>query len=200
MICAVVLAAGRSRRMGTQKLLLPFAGSTVIARVVDQIIASDVQRVRVVVGGDQAAIAGCLSGRSVEIVPNPEPDSEMLASVRCGLRGLPPACRGVLVALGDQPGLTTELVNALVKAFDAADRGIVVPVHDGRRGHPLLFALDYRERIMTDYDEVGLRGLLWDHAADVLEVPVPWPAAISDMDRPEDYRRELERLDGDGAG
>jgi molybdenum cofactor cytidylyltransferase len=194
MICALVLAAGQSRRMGTQKLLLPYAGSTVIGHIVDRIAESVVDRIYVVVGSDQAAVTDALSGRSVEVVPNPEPDSAMLASVRCGLRALPAGCRAVLVALGDQPGITPDLVDALVAAFDSSAKGMAVPVHDGRRGHPLLFAIDYRDSVLTEYDEIGLRGLLRDHLDDVLEVAVPWPAAVADIDYPEDYRRELERL------
>ena len=193
MICALVLAAGRSRRMGTQKLLLPFAGSTVIGHIVDQIAGSAVERIYVVVASDQAAIAAALSGRAAQVVVNPGPDSEMLDSVRCGLRALPSACRAVLVVLGDQPGITPALVDALVGAFESSGERIAVPVYDGRRGHPVLLAIDYRDQVLTQYDGLGLRGLLWDCPEDVLEVPVPWPTATSDIDCPEDYRRELER-------
>jgi len=198
MICAVVLAAGQSQRMGVQKLLLPFGRSTVIGHIADQLVESVVGAVYVVVGSDRAAIADALSGRPVAIIENPQPDSEMLHSVRCGLRALPPVCRAVLVALGDQPGITPGLVNALVAAFDSSDKGIVVPTHGGRRGHPLLFSIRQRERILSSYHEVGLRGLLCEHPDEVLEVPVAWPAAISDMDCSEDYRRELRRWRGNG--
>ncbi len=192
MICAIVLAAGRSRRMGTQKLLLPYGGSTVIGHIVDQIAESAVDHIYVVVGRDQAAVTEALSGYSAEVVVNPEPDSAMLDSVRCGVRALPPHCRAVLVVLGDQPGITPGLVDALVAAFDSSAKGIAVPIHDGRRGHPLLFAIGYCDSVLTQYDDVGLRGLLRDHPDDVLEVP--WPRAIADLDYPEDYRRELDRL------
>jgi molybdenum cofactor cytidylyltransferase len=194
MICAIALAAGRSRRMGRQKLLLPFAGSTVIGHIVDQIAASVVDEVCLVVGPDSAAIRKAFANRPVRIAVNPEPESEMLDSVRCGLRALSAECQAVVVVLGDQPGVTAEMVNTLVAAFDGSGKGIAVPVHDGSRGHPLVFSTRYSERVLTEYDEVGLRGLLRDYPEDVLEVPVPWPAALSDMDLPEDYRRELARL------
>lgn len=194
MICAIVLAAGRSRRMGRQKLLLPFAGSTVIGHIVDETAASVVDEVCVVVGPDSAAIREALADRPFRTAANPEPESEMLDSVRCGLRALPADCHAVVVALGDQPGLTTELVNTLVTAFESSGKGIAVPVHDGNRGHPLMFSTRYSERVLAHYDDVGLRGLLRDHPDDLLEVTVPWPAAISDMDLPEDYQRELARL------
>ncbi|MBM3476939.1 MAG: nucleotidyltransferase family protein [Armatimonadetes bacterium] len=193
MICAIVLAAGHSRRMGTQKLLLPFGASTVIGHIVDQVLASEVAETYVVVGGDEAAIAEALGDRPVHLVRNPEPDAEMLTSVRCGLRAVPHDCRAVVVVLGDQPGLSSELVDALIDAHFASGKGLVVPGHDGKRGHPLLLSIGYREQVLTEYDRVGLRGLLRDHAVDVLEVPAGSSAATSDMDHPEDYWRELGR-------
>jgi molybdenum cofactor cytidylyltransferase len=190
MICAIVLAAGRSRRMGTQKLLLPFAGATVIARVVDQFLAAALDGVYVVVGRDADRIAAALAGRDVHLVTNPDPNAEMLSSVRCGLRALPPRCDAVMVAPADQPAVTTELVNEMLRAFPRADKGILVPTHEGRRGHPLLLSTRYRDEILTHYDGVGLRGLMQAHADDVAELAAS-DAALSDMDLPEDYRREL---------
>jgi molybdenum cofactor cytidylyltransferase len=194
MICAIVLAAGRSRRMGSQKLLLPFAESTVVGHVVGQIVASDVDQVYVIVGRDAAAIAEALRDRPVRIVRNPDPDGDMLSSVRCGLRAVPPDCRAVLVALGDQPGITGELVNCIINAYLSSDRKIAVPVHKGQRGHPLLLSVECRDEVLRDYEHVGLQGLLRQHPEDVLEVPVSSPAAVSDMDCPADYRRELAHL------
>ena len=105
MICAVVLAAGLSRRMGVQKLLLPFAGKTVIAHIVDQILASNIDDIYVVVGHESERVRRELSERNVTIVSNPDYESGMLSSVRCGLAALPEECRAVLVALGDQPSI-----------------------------------------------------------------------------------------------
>ena len=192
MICAIVLAAGRSRRMGTQKLLLPFAGTTVIGHVVDELLAASVEEVHVVAGLRAGRIAAELAGRRVHLVTNPDPEAGMLSSVRCGLRALPPECTAALVALGDQPSITSATVDDMVRAFAAADRGILVPVHSGRRGHPLMFAAAYRDEVLTRFDDVGLRGLLRAHPDDVLEWPANSPAVLSDMDRPADYQRELD--------
>jgi len=192
MIYAVVLAAGRSRRMGTQKLLLPYAGSTVLGHVVDQLVGGPAQHVLVVVGGDHPAIAAALAGRPVELVINPAPHSQMLDSLRCGLRALPPGCRAALVCLGDQPSLIPALVNALVTAFESAPGAVVAPAHQGRRGHPVLIGLEHRDRILTRYDDEGLRGLLRDPAVEVTEVP--WSETLDDLDCPEDYRRALTQL------
>ena len=189
MICALVLAAGRSRRMGVQKLLLPVQGQPLIAHVADQVLRSPVDHVFVIVGHDADQLAQALAGRNVSLVDNPELDGEMLSSVRCGLRALPAACDAVLVALGDQPGITAELIARLVQAFRHGGKGIVLPAHGGQRGHPLVFTTRYRDEILTGYDHVGLHGLLRAHGDDVDEVEVGEPSVLEDLDRPEDYQR-----------
>jgi len=194
MICAIVLAAGRSRRMGVQKLLLPFDGKTVIAHIVDQLLASHVDEVHVVVGCQGKQISRELSGRPVSIVNNPNYKSGMLSSVRCGLRELPQQWQAVLVALGDQPSITAKLIDQMLRSFATTEKGILVPLYHGKRGHPILFSEVYRNEILTHYDNVGLRGLLYAHRDDLFELSVSTSAVLSDMDCPEDYRRELASL------
>ena len=95
MICAIVLAAGCSRRMGSQKLLLPFAGKTVIAHIVDEVRSSPVSEILVVLGKDNEAVTAALAGRTWIAVVNPEPEGDMLSSVRCGLRAQASAGNGI---------------------------------------------------------------------------------------------------------
>jgi molybdenum cofactor cytidylyltransferase len=197
MICAIVLAAGESRRMGIQKLLLPFGGKTVIGHVVDELLGSDTEGVYVVVGYEGNRITEELSRLPVTVVPNPDYKVGMLSSVRCGLNALPEQCEKVLVALGDQPAITSEVVNEMVESFTTTDKGILVPLYRGKRGHPLLFSIHYRNEIMTCFDDVGLRGLLQAHPDDTFELSVPTPAVLSDIDSPDDYRRELASLEED---
>ena len=200
MICAIVLAAGESRRMGSQKLLLPFGATTVIGRVVDQLLQSVIDKIFVVTGHNAGKIAEQLSARAVTIVDNPDYPSGMLSSVRCGLRALPRECQAVMVVLGDQPSITTNLIDDLVQAFNMNHKGIVVPVFQNRRGHPILLSTRYRDEILSQYDGAGLRGLLHAHPDDVLELAAPAPSILSDMDYPEDYQRELEALgNGDAS-
>jgi len=198
MICAIVLAAGESRRMGVQKLLLPFGSTTVIAHIVAQLLHSVIDEVLVVVGHDGGKLVEALSGCPVTIVANPDYQSGMLSSVRCGLRALPPQCHAVMVALGDHPAITTKLIDDLVQAFTMNDKGIVVPVFRNKRGHPILFSpTRYRDEILTHYDDTGLRGLLHAHPDDVFELPASTEAVLFDMDYPEDYRRQLAAIDQD---
>jgi len=197
MICSIVLAAGMSRRMGVQKLLLPFGGKTVIRRIVAEIAGSIVDEISVVVGHDAGRIRGELSGCDVSIAVNPDYEEGMLSSVRCGILALPEHCDGVLVALGDQPGITSGLVDETVRAFAATEKGILVPLYEGKRGHPLAFSRGYCDEVLKCYDDVGLRGLVQSHCDDVFELNVSIAAVVSDMDYPEDYRREIGLL-GEG--
>jgi molybdenum cofactor cytidylyltransferase len=209
-IHAILLAAGQSRRMGAQKLLLPFAGGTVIGHIAAQIAAGGVDGIVAVVRPGAADVAEALAGQAVRMVTNPDADGDMLSSVRCGLRALPAECDAVLVALGDQPAVTAELIRRMIAAFHAAAPApapaasatgrIVVPAYEGRRGHPMLFSACYRREILADFDGAGLRGLLAAHPAEVIDLPAAGPAVLSDMDGPEDYRRELARLEAGGHG
>ena len=190
---AIVLAAGKSRRMGTQKLLLPFAGRTMIGHVVAQVVASPVRHAVVVVGADRAAVSAAVAGPGVAVVTNEDISGDMLSSIRCGLRALPAECDAVLVVLGDQPSVTPDLIARLTAAYAVGRGRIIVPAYDGRRGHPLLFAAAFREEVLAGYDDLGLRGLLQAHERDVLEVPVADDGVVSDVDVPDDYRRALEK-------
>jgi molybdenum cofactor cytidylyltransferase len=191
MICAIIPAAGQSRRMGTQKVLLPFAGQTVIGHIVDQILRSPVAETVVVVRPGVPRLAAALAGRRVTLVPNPDAGGDMLSSVRRGVRALPPDCEAVLVALGDQPSVTAGLVTCMIEAFRTSGRGIVVPVYGGRPGHPILFSARYCEEVLTRHDGVGLCGLRQAHSEDVFEMSVADPSVLIDVDHPEDYRRAL---------
>jgi molybdenum cofactor cytidylyltransferase len=196
MICAIVLAAGRSKRMGAQKLLLPFAGKTVIEHIVDQVSAAEsIGNVVVVTGADGDTVSAALRSRQVVIVRNPEFDSEMLESVRCGLSALPAACDAILVVLGDQPAIRREWIEALSGVYREHDgKKIVVPAHHGHRGHPMLIPVRFRHELLTDHNDTGIRGLLDAHAGDVIRVPWKDGDVLADMDYPEDYRRELARI------
>lgn len=195
MICAIVLAAGKSSRMGVQKLLLPFGGTTVIARIARRLLDSTIDKVYVVVGYQSDRIAAELSGLKVSLVENPDFESGMLSSVRCGIGSLPRDCDGVLVALGDQPAITSELVDQMIRTFARTDKGIIVPTYQGKRGHPILFAGRFCSEIMTKYDEIGLCGLLRAYPDDVFEMTASTSAVLCDMDFPQDYQRELTLLE-----
>ena len=176
MICALVLAAGRSQRMGTQKLLLPLGGQPMITRIVNQ-----VRPARSIAFSPSSARTETASSPRWPAVPSRSwstPTSRGNVEFRaCGLAALPQECTAALIGLGDQPGLTANTMAQLLRAFQTADRGMIVPTANGRRGHPLLVALRYRDEILTSYEAVGLQGLLQAHPEDVHEVEVGTPAS-----------------------
>src|SRR6185312_5433100 len=131
--------------MGTQKLLLPFGASTVIGHITDQLLRCSLDQVLVVTGSDAPAVQAALKGQPVQFATNPDPDAEMLSSVRCGLAALPEGCDTVLLALGDQPGIQRELVEQLIQEHRSAEGSVVVPFYRGHRGHPFLFPARYRD-------------------------------------------------------
>lgn len=190
--CAVILAAGRSTRMGEQKLLLPWRGGTVIGHIVHAVVEAGPVEARVVVPVDQVPVQAALAGLPVRLIVNPDGGSDMLASVRCGLRDLPAECEAVLVAPGDHPGITAALIGRMLAALADPRAGMVVPVHGGRRGHPLLLRAGFVPSILVKFDDLGLRGLLQAHPDQVRELAVNDRAVTEDLDTPEDYLRLRE--------
>lgn len=194
MISAIVLAAGNSRRMGAQKLLLPIAGRPVIARIVDTVLACpDVDAVIVVTGRDGPAVREAISGRDARCVENPDLGGDMLSSVRIGVRAAAAShSDGFLLVLGDQPGITPALVSTLLTArHSRATESILVPSAAGRRGHPVYVPAMYRDAILTRFDGIGLRGLLaaFPGAVATVDLPDDQAECLHDMDTPEDYAR-----------
>jgi molybdenum cofactor cytidylyltransferase len=192
MVCAIILAAGKSLRMGTQKLLLPLAGQTVIGHIADQVIKSPIRQVLVVTSDPSEAIAAALKGKRLSIVINPDRDGDMLSSVRCGLRALPD-CEAVLILLGDQPSIRRELIGDMIHIFETTSASLIVPTYRGRRGHPILFSAKFCDEVQHRYEGTGLRGLLSAHPEQVHEMKVDDESVLADMDLPQDYQRESSR-------
>lgn len=191
---AVLPAAGASRRMGRPKLLLPFAGGTVIGGTLTSLLAGGADRVAVVTApGDGELAAWAQDREGVVAVVNPDPSRGMLSSVRCGLDALggPAALAAgatpLLVTPADLPALAAATVAAVTAALTAG--ALAVPLHDGRRGHPLAIAPHLLPEVGELDLDAGLRQLLERHAGAVVEVPVDDPGCLRDVDTPEDYRR-----------
>lgn len=192
MICAVVLAAGASRRMGKNKLLLPYGETNVICHIVSTLLTCSIEKVIVVTGHNPLAVQDALHDLDVSFAHNDNPDAGMLSSVRCGLRALPDACSGVLVALGDHPTVDKQTVSRVIAGFQEGGE-IVVPKFGERRGHPLLFSSKHKDKVLHDFDHCGLRGLLQEYQDRVVELECNSDAPILDLDTPEDYEKLMCR-------
>jgi molybdenum cofactor cytidylyltransferase len=189
MIAAVVLAAGESRRMGAPKLLLPYGGATIIETVLANVTASKVDATLVVLGSRRRSLREKIKRFPVSAAVNERFREGMLSSIQKGLASLPDGCRAALIVLGDQPSISPAVIDALIGAWTEGKKGLVVPVHGGRRGHPLLLDLKYQGEVARLSPERGLRALLEAHPEDVLEVEIQDAAVLSDIDTPADYRK-----------
>jgi molybdenum cofactor cytidylyltransferase len=187
MIWAVVLAAGESRRMGTQKLLLPFGDTPVAGAVVRTAATSCVDGTIVVLGADRDAVRRELTPHGVRFTVNEEFHLGMLSSIQAGLRALPDGAEAVVIMLGDQPFLGAGVVDAVVGAYRDGRQGIVIPTFQGRRGHPVLLDLKYRDEILAFDQSDGLRRLMRAHQGDIREVDAGDANILRDFDTPEDY-------------
>ena len=193
MIWAVVLAAGESRRMGTQKLLLPYRGTTVVETVVRAALDSNVDETLVVLGADQEAVREALKSYPLTFAVNEDFRRGMLSSIQAGFRALPRGTEAAVVMLGDQPDVASRTVDELVLAYRENCRGIFLPVYAGGGGHPIVIDTKYREEILGLDPEIGLRGLRRAHPEDVVEVEVSEPDAPEDMDNPDDYKKAVAK-------
>ncbi len=193
-VVAVLLAAGRSTRMGGRnKLLLDWRGKPLVAHAADALLDTGLDRVIAVLGHQAEAVKAALGDRSLHLVENPNPARGLSTSLRRGLAALPDGTDGVLVALGDMPGITAGMVRRLIAAFDPVEgRVICVPTLGGRRGNPVLFARRFVPEMMDVDGDVGARPVLAAHAHEITEVPMDdmdcAEAVHWDVDTPEAAR------------
>ncbi len=186
-IGAVVLAAGRSSRMGDRnKLLEDIDGTPLVALTLVMLQKSRADEIVIVTGHDAAPIEEIASSLGVTTAHNPAYADGLSTSLRTGLATLGPDLDGVLVCLADMPDLTADIVNRLIERFNPAERaGIVVPVVQGQRGNPVLFDAIYREEISGVTGDTGAREVLRLHPDDVAEVELDDAAVLTDLDTPE---------------
>lgn len=185
-VSAIVLAAGSSRRMGRSKQLLPLGPSSVIRHCLDSIVDSGLRDIVIVLGVDCAGMADAISGMPVRPVVNADPRSDMAGSVRLGLRQVAPASTGVLICLADHPLVSSETVTGLVNAHRSSPDSILIPLYQGRRGHPTLFP---RKAIDDIFTAETLRDVIVSRAGSVRTVDVDDEGVVLDLDTPEDYER-----------
>jgi molybdenum cofactor cytidylyltransferase len=184
-VAALVLAAGRSTRMGeTNKLLMDLHGQPMIARTVAAVAASAVQAIVVVTGHDAEAIKTALQGARVTFAHNPRYADGMATSLKAGLGALPSNADAVLICLGDMPAVSASAIGKLIAAFNPTEgRSIVVPTFGGKRGNPVLFARAFVDEMRATEGDAGARALLSQHADAVYEVETD-AGVLADADTP----------------
>jgi molybdenum cofactor cytidylyltransferase len=192
MIWAMILAAGESKRMGKPKLLLPVGEKTMIETVIDRVIQSRAEKILVILGSNREKIEKKIGNLPLEIDVNPDFKEGMLSSVQHGFHVLPEDAQAVLIFLGDQPSIPSEVIDRIIDAFRETGKGIVLPVYKGERGHPVLIDMKYRHDVKNLNPEVGLRELVYGRPEDILEVEVDNAGIMRDINDIEDYMREIK--------
>lgn len=195
---AVVLAAGKSERMGTNKLLLKVGGRTILDRLLDALDASTVEEVFVVLGHRPEDLRPMVEAHRAEAVLNPDYEEGMTSSFKAGLRMV--SSDAVFLVLGDQLGLDVGLLERMAKTMAThLDARIVSPVHEGRRGHPVLFSGALFDEMLGLGKEETLKQVVDGHedAHKLIEGGF-W--CTVDFDTPEEFERVRERFEaGPGA-
>ena len=198
-IGAIVLAAGHSSRMRAagqdrNKLVQPIHSKPMIRHVVEAALQSAVSDVVVVTGNDGTAVRAALEDVPVMFADNPDYSNGLSTSLISGLKMLPADCDGALILLGDMPAIDADLLDRLIAAFDPAeDRAIIVPVHEGRRGNPVLWARRFFDEMRSLSGDQGARALFAPYAGLVCEVEAGSDAPLTDIDTQEALSNFLAR-------
>jgi molybdenum cofactor cytidylyltransferase len=173
--------------MGAFKPLLPFGNTTVIESCLDYLRNAGIDQIVVVVGHRAAEIRDNLKNETLAI--NPDPNSEMGASISVGVRALSESAKAVTIALVDYPAVPASIVSTLIDEWQNGDAKIVIPTWQDRGGHPVLVDLAYRKELETLAHAAsgGLRQLFQTHTADIQRLPVDSPFVARDMDTWDDY-------------
>jgi len=191
-VAALVLAAGRSRRMAPlNKLLVPDdKGVPMVARVVDNVLASHARPVVVVTGYEHERVEAALSGKPVVFAHAPDYAEGLSASLKAGLAAVPPEAEGVVVCLGDMPLVAGAMIDRMIATFDPEEgRAIVQPTFRGKQGNPMLWSREFIPEMMAISGDVGARHLVGKHADRVAEVEMADDAVLRDFDTTDALRK-----------
>jgi molybdenum cofactor cytidylyltransferase len=196
-IAAVILAAGRSTRMGgPNKLTAEISGRPLVRIAAEEALASRARPVVVVTGHERERVEAALKGLNLQRVHNPDFAAGLSASLKAGLAALSPEVDGAIVCLGDMPQVRAALIDNLIAAFDPEHGGLVViPTIEGKRGNPVVWSRRFFPELMALEGDVGARHLIGRYPEAVVEVPLTDKAALIDVDTPEALiavRAELE--------
>lgn len=188
MMSSILLAAGESKRMGKPKELMPFGQSSIVEQTIDNLLGSAVNEVIVVIGHRAEEVIRLIATRPVKLAVNPNYEQGMSTSIIAGLNLVDSQAQAVMLALGDQPAIDSQTINRLIKAFYTHDKGIAIPTYQGRRGHPIIFAIKYKEKLLELKGDIGGRQIVKDHPDDILEVAVNSESILTDIDTISDYQ------------
>lgn len=194
-VSALVLAAGRSTRMGRPKQFLRIGDQTIIEKIVRELLRCPLHEILVVTGHLSSELETHLAPLSVRTVFNPHfRETEMLGSIQVGLRALENSSKAALIVLGDQPSISDDTVKDLIRAYERSECTIAVPSHRGRRGHPVLIDRTHWSSILDLGHGESLRDFMAGAAREAIHhLEVDTPHILRDIDTPTDYQEEIAR-------
>jgi molybdenum cofactor cytidylyltransferase len=191
MLAAVVLSGGASRRMGSPKALLSYQGRPFLEHLLDVARHPKIGLRRVVLGANAEPIAKEVNLALDEIVINEQWEKGQLSSIHAALRSLPPQTDGIILLLIDHPLISSVLVGELIDSFYNSGKSIVLPVYEGRRGHPVIFSSALYQELMNAPLATGARSVVWAHAGDVQIVQTNEEGCVLNLNDPDTLRKAL---------
>ncbi|HUI74873.1 MAG TPA: nucleotidyltransferase family protein [Candidatus Acidoferrum sp.] len=187
MLAAVILSGGASRRMGSPKALLPYQGRPFLEHLLEITKPPRIQLRRVVLGADTESIRKEISLSNEEIIVNLDWEKGQLSSLQAALRSLPPEVEAVLVCPVDHPLVSAALVDELIDAFQKTHAPVVVPVFEGRRGHPVIFSSAVFAELLAAPLDVGARAVVWAHKGEVVELSTNEEGCVLNLNDPDAF-------------
>jgi molybdenum cofactor cytidylyltransferase len=191
MLAAVILSGGASSRMGSPKALLPFQGRPFLEHLLEVTSHRQIGARRVVLGAHAEPIAKAVNLKPDEIVINHEWEKGQLSSIQAALRSLPPGTDGILLCLIDHPLISSALVQELIELFYKTKSPIVLPVYEGRRGHPVIFSASLYEELLHAPLETGARAVVWAHKGEIAELRTNEEGCVLNLNDPETMNAAL---------
>ncbi|MFQ5907536.1 MAG: NTP transferase domain-containing protein [Thermoplasmata archaeon] len=195
MISAIVLAAGTSSRMGRPKPLLEVGGQKLLERVLESVQGSSAEEVVVVLGSEADRIREEVSLDGANVVVNERYPEGMSTSIRAGIRSLSSGAESVLIVLGDQPFLQAETLDTLGKEWKATGAPVLIPTFQGVRGNPVLLDRSVFGDVRGITGDRGCRSIFGNYEGEIVEVPVPDPGVLLDIDTEEQLGRVAHDLE-----
>jgi molybdenum cofactor cytidylyltransferase len=195
MLAAVILSGGASSRMGSPKALLPYQGRPFLEHLLEVTAHREIGVRRVVLGAHAEPIAKAVNLKADEIVINEEWERGQLSSIQAALRSLPPGTDGMLLCLIDHPLISAALVQDLIEQFHKKKGPIVLPVYEGRRGHPVIFSATLYDELFNAPHETGARAVVWAHTREIDEVRTNEEGCVLNLNDPETLNKAIDRDD-----